>query len=121
MPFFQLAELRHHYLESLAYTIIYAAHGDLPWMSIHADQEKILHMKSITAGELCEGLPTPFCKFVCYVCSLGFDKKLDYQLLHSIILRCSLATQTGHFNEQQPSLAHPHVKRNYTPIFSDWV
>ena len=108
-------------LESLAYTIIYAARGDLPWMSIHADQEKILHMKLITAGELCEGLPTPFCKFVSYVHSLGFNEKPDYQLLHSIISQCSLATQTGLFDEQRPSLACPHVKRKYTPIFSDRV
>ncbi|KAN0139595.1 Protein kinase-like domain containing protein, partial [Lactarius tabidus] len=53
-------------LESLAYTIIYSARSDLPWMTIHCDQETILQMKTITAGELCEGLPTPFCKFVSY-------------------------------------------------------
>jgi len=108
-------------LESLAYTIIYSARGDLPWMSIRADREKILHMKSITAGELCEGLPTPFCKFVSYVRSLGFDKKPDYQYLHSILSQCSLATETGHLDEQRPSLARPRVKSDYTPIFSDRV
>jgi hypothetical protein len=39
--------------------------------------------------ELCKGLPAPFCKFVDYVRSLGFNKKPDYQHLCSILLQCS--------------------------------
>jgi hypothetical protein len=104
-------------LESLAYTIIYSACSDLPWMTICCDQETILQMKTITAGELCEGLPTPFCKFVSYVCSLAFDKKPDYQYLHSILSQC-LATETGHLNEQLPLLSCSSVKRDHTPISS---
>ncbi|KAF8483100.1 kinase-like domain-containing protein, partial [Russula emetica] len=76
-------------LESLAYTIIYSALGELPWTSNSAgnDEEVVLRKKtSITVEELCEGLPAPFCKFVTYVRSLGFDKKPDYQFLHSILL-----------------------------------
>ncbi|KAF8490429.1 kinase-like domain-containing protein [Russula emetica] len=56
-------------LESLAYTIIYSALGELPWTSNSAgnDEEVVLRKKtSITVEELCEGLPAPFCKFVTY-------------------------------------------------------
>ncbi len=81
-------------LESLAYTIIYSALGDLPWSSNSAGNHKkaILRKKtSIMVEELCEGLPTPFCKFITYVHSLGFDQKPDYQYLYSILLQCSEA------------------------------
>ena len=81
----------HDDLESLAYTIIYSALGDLPWSSNSAgNHEKAILQKktSIMAEELCKGLPAPFCKFVTYVHSLGFDQKPDYQYLHSILLQC---------------------------------
>ena len=57
-------------LESLAYTIIYSARGDLPWTSVSTskDDKTILQKKKlITVEELCKGLPVPFCKFVSYV------------------------------------------------------
>jgi serine/threonine protein kinase len=79
-------------LESLTYAIIYLARGDLPWAHLSAcrDHEAVLQKKrSITAKELCEGLPTPFCEFVTHVRSLGFDEKPDYQHLYSIISQCS--------------------------------
>lgn len=78
-------------LEALTYTIIYSALGSLPWMSGSAcSSEAVLRKKlSTTAEELCKGLPVPFCKFVVYVRSLGFDQKPDYQYLHSILLQCS--------------------------------
>ena len=85
------AQSRRDDLESLAYTIIYLVR-DLPWteMSACRDHEAALWKKKlITAEELCEGLPTPFCKFVTHVRSLGFDKKPDYQHLHSILSQCS--------------------------------
>src|SRR5712675_441034 len=69
------AQLRRNDLESLAYTIIFLARGDLPWTtdSIYNDREAVLRKKtSIVAEELCEGLPPPFSEFVSYVCSLGF-------------------------------------------------
>jgi len=81
-------------LESLAYTIICSARSDLPWTttSAYSSQKAVLQKKkSVTAEELCEGLPTPFHKFVTYVHSLGFDAKPDYQYLHSIISQCSAA------------------------------
>jgi hypothetical protein len=39
----------------------------------------------ITVEELCKGLPTSFCNFVSHVRSLDFDRKPDYQYLHSIL------------------------------------
>jgi hypothetical protein len=86
------SQSRRDDLESLAYTIIYSALGDLPWTSGNArkNEKAVLHKKiSITVEELCEGLPAPFCKFVNYVHSLGFKEKPDYQYLHSILLQCS--------------------------------
>ncbi|KAF8502035.1 hypothetical protein F5888DRAFT_1800543 [Russula emetica] len=105
-------------LESLAYTIIYSALGELPWTSNSAgnDEEVVLRKKtSITVEELCEGLPAPFCKFITYVRSLGFDKKPDYQFLHSILLQCS-ETVTD-----QPIKAPPHVSVDRAPIFTSRV
>jgi len=72
---------RHDDLESLAYTIIHLAHRDLPWATVSASKDIHQKKKSITAEELCEGLPAPFCKFVDYVHSLGFDEKPDVMLL----------------------------------------
>jgi len=107
-------------LESLAYTIIYSTRGDLPWTTVStnsadSDQEAVLQKKmSITTEELCEGLPASFCKFVSYVCSLGFDKKPDYQYLHSILSQCS-ATETGHPSKILPSLARTPVRIDCVP------
>ena len=78
-------------LESLTYTIIYLALGDLLWISYSTVKNKkaVLRMKTlIMVEELCKGLPSPFCKFVNYVHSLGFDEKPDYQHLCSILLQC---------------------------------
>lgn len=85
------AQSRRDDLEALMYTIIYSALGNLPWMGSSARSSKaVLHKKlSTTAEELCKGLPVPFCKFVAYVRSLGFEQKPDYQYLQSILLQCS--------------------------------
>jgi len=105
-------------LESLAYTIIYSALGDLPWAS-NDNEGAVLHEKtSITAEGLCEGLPASFCKFVTYVRSLGFDEKLDYQYLHSILSQCSESVA------DQPVQAlplRPHVSIDCAPIFTGRV
>jgi len=100
------AQLRCDDLDSLAYTIIFLARGDLPWTtdSIYNDHEAILWKMSIVAEELCEGLPPPFSEFVSYVCSLGFDKKPDYKHLHTILLRCS---ETNRLGEALPSSFPP--------------
>jgi len=83
------AQSRRDDLESLAYTIIFSACGDLPWASL-SDWEAVLQEKlSTTVEELCAGLPAPFCKFISHVRDLGFEKKPDYPYLHSILLQCS--------------------------------
>ncbi|KAI0280156.1 kinase-like domain-containing protein [Russula brevipes] len=46
------------------------------------NHEAVLHKKiSITAEELCEGLPAPFHKFITHLCSLRFEEKPDYHAL----------------------------------------
>ncbi|KAH9072197.1 kinase-like domain-containing protein, partial [Lactarius deliciosus] len=105
------AQLCHDDLESLVYTIIYSARSDLPWMGISTcgDQraQAVLQKKmSVTAEELCKSLPAPFCKFVDYVHSLGFDEKPDYPHLHSILLWCS-ATESDHPVKVLPPLLSP--------------
>ena len=101
-------------LESLAYTIIFFVCGDLPWTSnsIFGDHEAVLQKKtSITAEELCKGLPPPFSIFVIYVHSLGFDEKPDYTHLHTILLQCSETDQQVlPFSAPPPSTNHmPHL------------
>jgi hypothetical protein len=113
----------HDDLESLAYTIVYSALSDLPWTSSSAsnNKEEVLCKKSsITAEELCEGLPTPFFKFVTYVCSLGFDKKPDYQYLHSVLSQCS-ETMGDLPIKALPSHTSPDVNVDCAPILTGWV
>ncbi|KAH9176945.1 kinase-like domain-containing protein, partial [Lactarius sanguifluus] len=113
------AQLHHDDLESLVYTIIYSARGDLPWMTI-SGQEAVLQKKMlIMTEELCQGLPTPFCEFVDYVYSLDFKAKLDYQYLHSILLQCSAATD--HPSKALPSPLCSPVHIDCTPVFSGRV
>lgn len=103
------AQSRRDDLESLAYTIIYLALGDLPWTGNSAEdnEEAVFRKKpSITAEELCDGLPAPFCDFVTYVRSLGFDEKPDYQYLHSILLQCS-ETETDPSIKASPPFKAP--------------
>jgi serine/threonine protein kinase len=83
-------------LESLIYTIIFFACGNLPWSSdsIFRDHEAVLEKKTlITAEELCAGLPPLFSEFIIYVRSLSFDQKPDYKHLQTILLQCSEADQ----------------------------
>jgi serine/threonine protein kinase len=117
------AQSRRDDLESLVYTIIYSALGDLPWTSNSAsnDEKAILRKKSsITAEELCESLPAPFCKFVTYVRSLGFDQKPDYQYLHSILLQCSEA-ETIQPIKASPLYSCPQVSVDREPILTGRV
>jgi serine/threonine protein kinase len=112
------SQSRRDDLESLAYTIIYSALGDLPWTANSAgnDEKAILRTKtSITAEELCEGLPAPFCNFVTYVRSLGFDQKPDYQYLHSILSQCS-EVETNQPIEAPPLCSSPQVSADCEPI-----
>jgi serine/threonine protein kinase len=117
------SQSRRDDLESLAYTIICSARGDLPWTTISAcgDREAVLQKKmSTTAEELCEGLPAPFRNFVNYVSSLDFDGKPDYQYLHSILSQCSAAV-TDHPGKALPSPIRSPVNVDCTPVFCDRV
>jgi len=108
-------------LESLAYTIIFLARGYLPWTidSICNDHEAVLRKKmSITAENLCEGLPPSFSKFVIHVRSLGFSEKPDYEHLHTILLQCS---ETDWLSEAPPRSVSPPLCANCTPCLCDRV
>jgi casein kinase 1 alpha len=87
------AQLHCNNLESLAYTIIFFTCGDLPWTSdsIFGDHEAVLQKKtSITAEELCKGLPPPFSKFIIYVCCYGSRLLLPFCLDHMTVLSCDV-------------------------------
>jgi hypothetical protein len=104
------AQSRRDDMESLVYTIIFLAHGNLPWIRLcsQSDEEGVLRKKLlITVEELCKGLPAPFCKFINHVCSLGFDKKPDYQYLCSILLECSEQTETDQPSKPPRSACSP--------------
>ena len=113
-------QLRYDDLESLAYTITFLVHGNLPWTatSICEDHDAVLQKKvSVMAAELCQGLPPLFSNFITYVHSLGFNKKLDYQHLHTILLQC-LETKIDQHSMVLPSTP-PHCSANHTPSHSD--
>jgi serine/threonine protein kinase len=117
------AQSRRDDLESLAYTIIYLARGNLPWTncSAQSDPKAVLQKKlSSRVEELCEGLPAPFSKFINYVRSLGFNKKPDYQYLHSILSECS-QTETDQSGKALLSSACSSVGLDGTPAFSGQV
>jgi hypothetical protein len=115
------AQSRRDDLESLAYSIICSARGDLPWTSPStlSDPDAVLQKKlSTTVEDLCEGLPTPFCNFINHVRSLGFDTKPDYQYLHSILLQCS-QSETDQSDNVLLSSAPSSVGLDSTPVFHD--
>ena len=108
-------------LESLFYTIIFFACGNLPWIndSIFGDHKAVLEKKTlITTEELCDSLPPPFSQFVIYVRSLGFDQKPDYKYLHTILLQCLEADK---LSEAPPSDQHPPLSAKCTRRFGDRV
>ena len=115
------AQSRHDDLESLAYTIIYSGHGELPWTHFCSHKAILRKKLSITTEELCWGLPAPFCDFITYVCSLGFEEKPDYQHLHLILSLCSeIDTDTNQPSKVPPSV-HIHVSVECTPVVSGQV
>jgi len=109
------AQSHHDNLESLTYTIIYLACRSLPWAACRGHEAVLRKKKLIKAEELCDGLPAPFCKFVIHVHSLGFNKRLDYQHLQSILLQCSEA-KINQASEVPPFSAPSPVDVNCTPV-----
>ncbi|KAL6884276.1 casein kinase 1, delta subunit [Trichoderma longibrachiatum] len=71
-------------LESLGYVLVFFALGSLPWQGLKATtdqkkQELVKHMKtSLSAEELCAGLPDAFAKYIDYTRSLRFEDKPNY-------------------------------------------
>lgn len=83
--------------------------------------EAVLRKKiSITAEELCNGLPAPFCEFVTHIRSLGFEEKPDYQRLHSILLQCSDG-EGDRCVKALPLDNYSHVSVDRSPIFTGRV
>ncbi|KAH0496709.1 hypothetical protein TgHK011_004058 [Trichoderma gracile] len=80
-------------LESLGYVLVYFALGSLPWQGLKAatDKEKhelVKHMKtSLSAEELCAGLPDAFAKYIDYTRSLRFEDKPNYAHLRQLFRR----------------------------------
>lgn len=89
-------------LESLGYMLVYFVKGYLPWQSgklvkknivEKATQNKYDHVStieeiklSVSAKELCEGLPICFCKFIEYCKNLSFDILPDYSYLEDLFI-----------------------------------
>ena len=104
----------HDNLESFTYTIIYSACGDLPWSSCHNPKAILVKKLGTPLNELCQGLPNHFCDFLHYTQQLDFDKKPDYQLLHSILMWC-LEIETN-LPVEVPSSVHVPVGAERTPV-----
>ncbi len=80
-------------LESLGYVLLYCARGSLPWQGFQADNEtqknEMIRQKkiSLSAAELCEGLPSEFVQYIDYVRSLKYEEKPDYAYLRRLFSR----------------------------------
>lgn len=84
-------------VESLAYVLIYFLKGRLPWQQIvkplHSSpttakqrKERVLEMKmTMSAEELCDGLPLELVYFVNHCRRLGFEEKPNYSYLRRLL------------------------------------
>jgi casein kinase I homolog HRR25 len=115
------AQSRRDDLESLVYTIIYSARGELPWTGFRSHKTILAKKLSITTEELCQGLPALFCDFVTCIRSLGFEEKPDYQYLRSILSLCSEAETETHPPSKAPPSVHGHAGTDRTPVVSGRV
>lgn len=87
-----LSQVQHRCddLESLGYMFLYFLRGSLPWQGLQAEnqeqrEELILERKkSISVGDLCEGLPRGFATYFDYIRSLDFDGKPKYSYLRKV-------------------------------------
>merc|ERR1711916_102523 len=80
-----MEQSRRDDLESLAYVLIYFAHGSLPWMGKTGKGDKqekydrICEQKyALTPEALCRFLPSPLCDFLKYARALEFAEEPDY-------------------------------------------
>ncbi|KAI9446294.1 hypothetical protein H4582DRAFT_2052369 [Lactarius indigo] len=69
---------------------LYASQMDIiKGHSIEHYGASILEKKIASINTLCQGLPAPFLTFTKHIQSLGFDKKLQYDYLHTLLTQCS--------------------------------
>ena len=115
------AQSRRDDLESLVYTIVYSARGELPWAGCRTHEAILAKKSSITTEELCHGLPALFCNFVTCIHSLDFEEKPDYQYLHSILSLCSATETENPQPSKTPSSVHGRASAQHTPVASDRV
>lgn len=86
-----IEQSRRDDLESLAYTLVYFDHGELPWMGIKAKVKeekynKILEKKINTKIEtIIDDLPEQFGDFIQYVRGLQFEEKPNYAYLRNLL------------------------------------
>ncbi|KAL7929607.1 casein kinase I isoform delta [Trichoderma chlorosporum] len=80
-------------LESLGYMLLYCFRGSLPWQGLKAadglEKDELIHKKkaSLSATDLCQGLPSEFSLYIEYVRCLGFNERPDYGYLRQLFRR----------------------------------
>ena len=78
-------------LEAIGHVFFYFLRGSLPWQGLTAASNKEKYEKigmkkqDISIGELCNGLPEEFGKYLQYARSLKFDSTPDYEMLRSLM------------------------------------
>jgi hypothetical protein len=83
------------------YSIVYLCHGRLPWQDISTEgpneqyEAAVLKKKTAVAETLCQGLPLPFIMFTQHIQLLGFDKKPQYDHLHTLLTQCLALASDG--------------------------
>ncbi|TKA21987.1 hypothetical protein B0A50_08485 [Salinomyces thailandicus] len=86
-------------LESLGYMLLYFIKGKLPWQGLKAhdgaEKERLVmeKKKSLTADQLCAGLPVEFAQYMQYVKSLRRGETPDYSKLRERFQ--AIATREG--------------------------
>ncbi|KIW24846.1 uncharacterized protein PV07_10534 [Cladophialophora immunda] len=84
-----VAQSRRDDLEALGYMLVYFMRGRLPWQGLKAKRDAkyllVLEKKqTISAHELCAGLPSEFEDYMNYVRNLRDEDQPDYQHLRKI-------------------------------------
>jgi casein kinase I family protein HRR25 len=117
---------RRNDLESLAYTIIYLALGDLPWTSNSAGNKPTTRRQSSERKHrswqksCAKAYPLPLVNLSPMFVLLALTRKLDYQYLHSILLQCS-EVETNQPIKAPPLYLSHQVSVDREPIFTGRV
>jgi serine/threonine protein kinase len=81
-------------LESLCHVLVYLAVPGLPWQGLQANSTKEKYDKigklkqSLSAAEICEGLPSCFERFLEYSRNLEFEEEPDYNMCRGLFREC---------------------------------